>query len=372
MPDEQNETLEITEPESIGTCYNCGDDLYEDTITERLEGEIFCESCYANRSDCDHCNTTSLTSTVEFRREIDTYLCDYCFCNYMDSSDDSDNDRHPLIHDYGYRPSPNFHGSPDHGLYYGFELEIQVKNYKELYGGIDELIHCNDGAVERLICNNRLYLKEDSSIDPGVEIVSHPHSMYYYYGTDNDNPYLNAIVESAAGHFVATDKCGLHIHVSRELSAFRDRVRTYRMAHLLQNTVLFERLSGRENFGYCQTGMHHRNGIRHKTKGICNYRHDALNTTNKNTVEVRIWSSSLDLPILHARFEITKLLVEFSRTLRFSPENAPREINFLSYLLAHGSDTVKAYLRVCHGGKTLASIQDDYLTREINCTRKVV
>lgn len=93
---------------------------------------------------------------------MDGDCCDECSRN-------EDDDR---VHEYSYRPEYEFHqtdvDTASHKLYFGFELEIEV--------GSSIPDACD--VVEK---QTYLYMKHDSSISRGFEIVSHPGTLHYWH-----------------------------------------------------------------------------------------------------------------------------------------------------------------------------------------------
>ena len=108
-----------------------------------------------------------------------------------------------------YKPDPIFHHCPDEKKirYYGVELEIDK-------GGKD------DGNAEILynIANSdeeNLYIKSDSSLSDGMELVSHPCSLQYH---KTEFPWADVMKKAVSMYYRShnTNTCGLHIHIGRE------------------------------------------------------------------------------------------------------------------------------------------------------------
>lgn len=141
------------------TCECCGELIYQGNDLGE-NGLVLCESCYTNHyCRCFECN--------ELINENDVYwIDDECYCEEC-YNNRVEND---CINDYCYKPEPIFYGYGNR--YYGIELEID-KGGK--YGDYAKIIL--DTAN---IQNQHIYIKSDSSLDDGFEIVSHPMTLKYH------------------------------------------------------------------------------------------------------------------------------------------------------------------------------------------------
>ena len=156
-----------------------------------------CENCYEVRYHrCERCNCLVHDSDVFW--EHDDCYCRSCYEEITDS----------CIKDYYYKPSPIFYKLPEESRvrYYGVELEIDC-------GGRDD-----DNADSLYNIANResdvLYIKSDSSLDEGMELVSHPCSVQYHKQTFSWKEIMKEAVDLGyRSHNTST--CGLHIHIGR-------------------------------------------------------------------------------------------------------------------------------------------------------------
>lgn len=106
------------------------------------------------------------------------------------------------IHDYSYKPDPEFKGEGKR--YFGVELEVD-------YGG-------NDNAKEVLDIANydkeNIYIKSDGSLDDGFEIVTHPMTLNYYINLMPWEEVMRKLIRMGyKSHKAGT--CSLHIHINR-------------------------------------------------------------------------------------------------------------------------------------------------------------
>ena len=134
--------------------------------------------------------------------DVDEDLDDEDIDEDIDHDEDEDDDLEfggPLIHDYSYKPRPFFHG--DGPLFLGLELEVATPSHDRSYAWT---AHRWLGSLG--------YLKSDSSIDVGFEIVTHPMS---YLWAIHHFPW-EMLPELAETGCRATQQTGLHVHLSRD------------------------------------------------------------------------------------------------------------------------------------------------------------
>lgn len=284
---------------------------------------IFCSSCDEWESD-----DRSVYSNI-----LDRWFCGDCregslaFCDNCSEytwEDDFDHFNEcgvsSLIHDYSFRPAPIFNHTDedisqaktilqDTGritrkyrqiAYMGFELEVECTGDRS---------DCNGGA--RLFEDNRhLYLKTDSSLNFGFEIVSHPMTLRYAMERFNWDP----IKQLGEHDFSAwyTDTAGLHIHVSRD--GFKSESHQARFIHLfLRNATFFEWVAGRKEERWASFNPEMMKDIRSKIKrNRGTDRYSAVNLNNSQTLEVRIFQASLKVERIQMCMQLVDAAVKYT------------------------------------------------------------
>ena len=193
------------------------------------------------------------------------------------------------------------------GAYHlGIELEVEAPNHYTLHRGLGSK---RAGVV---------YAKRDGSLgEYGVELVTHPIGCDSWLKLRVKNgPVLNFLTyveQLRQMKFTSHEAggCGLHVHVSR--TAFRDRPHLYWFGRLVNSTV-FELLSQRTNFRYCEqvpfSVAQARNG---KNNGDTRY--EALNLMSPCTAEVRIFRGNMRGERIRKAVEACIAGVELARTL---------------------------------------------------------
>jgi hypothetical protein len=225
-------TEEMEEEESNGYyCLSCGDVLGEYEVFT-YDDEDYCETCLDEETFiCTNC--ADRFGNEDNEGDDDTPLCGRCRDYHYSScercgdlvhndnihyaDDDYDTDdrycyscyehyrQNVCIHNYGYKPSPIFHGQGSRFM--GVELEIdkggkEEKQAKELYG-------IANGNGEHI------YIKHDGSLNNGFEIVTHPMTLDYHR---NQMPWKSLIERALELNYLShdTDTCGLHVHINRD------------------------------------------------------------------------------------------------------------------------------------------------------------
>ena len=255
--------------------------------------------------------------------------CDWCSGRSAvweaDVDDDYDDDDRPeydgerVIQYHGYRPDPlTFYG--DGPMYLGMELEVHVDLPERFRSG-----GYYDGNMERYArevqkaLGEVVYLQEDGSVHDGFEITSHP--MSYAWAMENF-PWeaLSRMTDDGCW----TDRnVGLHVHVSR--AAFSSECHLYRwMKFVHRNAEQVMTLARRRNSRWAPFDPSHRASVKHYIKGPANAhrtyavdwdRYQAINPVNRDTLEVRVFRSSLDPREVQAALAFVAASVEYTRDL---------------------------------------------------------
>ena len=316
------------------SCDSCCDIGVREEMTWASD-QMYCEDCASNHLFwCDNCDThydhnvESMTSAgnriycetcrdreLSYCERHEEYEHDGDLCD-QDSSDDSDDDEEEVLHSYSYKPDPIFQGVDKHGLYLGWELETVPKANRSF-----DKIASARYAHESLA--GLAYLKHDSSIREGFEIVTHPfaHNKIREFDT-----YWETIETLRQDHYMRswdTENCGFHIHISR--AGFNGGAHLHRFLKLIYgNAEMMAKLGGRKSNDYADWsdvwqkndyGVPHRSYAK-KVKGTYSSRHSAVNTTNEHTIELRFFRGTMNKSSILAHLDLAHACVEYTRDLR--------------------------------------------------------
>lgn len=297
-------------------CYHlCGRcDEYTSATVDTAEGDEVCPGCAQGMYRCDDCRMpTDDTTEVESFHDVCQSCCEsnYSYCHdcdaYYDSSDwdcpncqNSESSEH--IHDYSYRPIPNFLGTGP--VYLGMELEVSMP--------AEYIRDCADIAIDALGYQEEIgYLKEDGSVT-GFEIVTHP--MSYEYAMRNFPWRLLRELYDNGAHENSYD-AGLHVHVSRK--GFSSPAHIYRwLQFFYRNPDDIQGLARRDSPQWARFSDSHRAEFRNFATGErYGDRYQAVNVLNRDTFEVRVFASSLDRRDVRAALALVAASVEYTRSL---------------------------------------------------------
>lgn len=263
-----------------------------------------------------------------------------------------------LIHSYSHKPGPNFLGddgtasfyTPSNGhtktLYMGFELETELTRPNAARGNslMPGAEHILNTINKRHGNDNVVYLKDDSSISHGFEIVSHPMTLGFAM-----NHFDWSGIEGLKGlgyDAWKASSCGLHIHLSRD--AFADYGHMMRFFLLiLKNKQQLVQFAGRESH-YAKFDMDAFFNAYHdydsgktvrgstlashaKQYSTNNDRFTAINLQNNNTIELRFFRPSLLSSTVKACLQFCDAAFNYTSEITLSHILKNQAIQFASF-----------------------------------------
>ncbi len=311
-------------------CESCDYVISVDDEYNSVGHQTWCESCTnSNAHWCDLCETYFVGYTYGAEDTDDT-MCERCFehntsyCEVCDATylngcdaDHQDDEDTMTIHDYSYRPDPIFRSSEDEytRLYFGIEIETEVRG-----GNYTDRKMAAEYAQQQLEVYDLAYLKSDGSLECGFEVVSHPLSHSYFM---NDATRLWDTIDKLKSNYSmmawGTKTCGLHVHISR--AGFNNGSHQHRFLQLVYNNKdFYEVLAGRSSSHWAkfddifdpETGQ---KSFKNKFDRHGSDRYSAVNTNNRNTLEMRIFRGSLNPRFIKSAIDLAHASVEFTRVM---------------------------------------------------------
>lgn len=295
IEDEYTMVCENCLEENYFCCDDCGEWHSRDKMIRTANDEHICEDCYTNSYfTCEECGEVY---HIDYGVWTDNgYVCEDCYAVKYENS---------LIYEYhdydfGYRPR----GIANNNLYMGIELEYNgARNTAEDF-------HSNDiGDV--------FHFEEDGSIS-GYECISQPCSLEYWKSYENT---LKKCLDSIKNGNYTSDNTGFHIHLSRK--AFADEKALYHfIAYVNSFKGDFEKLANRDGNSWCAYDEDRKTVEDMEVLGFSYDRYKAVNTNNRDTIEVRLFRSSLDSNYIVNVLQVLSNLVEKAnnhiKSLRFN------------------------------------------------------
>ena len=288
-------------------CRECGERVYRDQATP-YGSEYICPRCFEDYyTICENCDAVIPYSDAYTISGRDGCFCEDCYDDLRPAQ---------VIHDYGYKPDPIFHGTGPR--YFGVELEL------------DEAGEDNENAQELLdiVNSNRyeeehMYAKHDGSLTEGFELVTHPMSLNYHC---RDMPWKELLRSAVRMGYRShqTNTCGLHIHVSRKAFGETEEKQEEVIGRLLyffeknwDELVKFSRRTRSQLYDWADRYGYqdHPKKIMDHAKKSCRKHYTSINLQNKATIEFRIFRGTLKYNTLIATLQFIDLLCDLAITL---------------------------------------------------------
>ena len=278
-------------------CEECGRRIYTEDDAGDSNHSLCQDCCDRYYTFCDHCGVMIRNELVYHNDDDD--LCEDCYNALVANSP---------IHEYDYVPELVFHGK---GLRkFGVELEID-EGGKDWDNAKKILNVANENATN-------LYIKSDGSLDDGLELVTHPMSLDYHL---HEMPWEDILDEAKRLDYRShsTNTCGLHVHISRMAFGCTYETQEECIARLVFFVEKFwpellrfsRRTQGQLNRWAARYGMklNPKDQMYH-AKNSCAGRYTAVNLTNADTVEIRLFRGTLKLNTLTATLQLVDHLCE--------------------------------------------------------------
>jgi len=326
-------------------CERCNDGELRDDY-RMVSNNVWCEPCADNNSFyCAGCQE-SHSDEYDSHYVSDDALCDSCYddsayyCNDCEEAFYDDNPcdcssnggtsnrlgccgNRGFIHQYSCKPEVNFIGESKRGLFFGFELETQIRTKDN--NGLEGASEYASNALKDIAI-----LKHDSSIGrdgySGFEIVTQPHTHTQY--RDNSQLLWDTIDKLRTDYEARswdTTTCGLHIHISR--AGFSSGAHLHRFISLVyHNAEMMMKFAGRKSDYARFNDVYTFNefdkpvfSLKHKVGDPRQYsseRMSAVNTQNRTTIELRFFRGTMNPKGVLSALDLAHSMVEYTRELR--------------------------------------------------------
>lgn len=272
-----------------------------------------CKDAYLTDDDfycCDCCGNYFHTDDMfEFGYEI---LCSECY-----EAQNVISEYHS--HDYDEFLEDDFE---DTDQFYGIELEVEVFNKPiEVAKEIETII---DGE---------LFMEYDGSLANGLEIISKPFS--YNYMVNHLSTTLKDLCNTLEGEINTERPCGMHIHITKQSYEHMMNL-VYLVEYYQTELTILSNRKGKDLKRWASFLIDIEN---HSllSKNIINaefdntYRYFAVNCSNSDTVEVRIFATTNDVKEILGRVELIHNLSEYAKENEIDFNNMPSFINIATY-----------------------------------------
>ena len=298
------------------------------------DGHPLCQRCYdRNYVTCDRCGTVLHRDDAYYEHEDEDEEWPLCYRCYTSRSH--------AIHDYSYKPTPIFYGSGPR--YFGVELEIDCAG--ESQNNARNILEIGNADHEHIYC------KHDGSLEDGFEIVSHPMSLAYHMDV---MPWAEVIEEAREMDYLShqAGTCGLHIHVSRDAFGYDEREQEASIARVLfffekhwEELLKFSRRTRHQleqwasRYGYQNDPKKILDDAKHKNgRG----RYTAVNLTNRDTIEFRMFRGTLKLNTFLATLQLVDRVCDVALSLS---DEEIKEMSWTTFVSGCGRPELIQYLK---------------------------
>lgn len=301
--EERERVCERCKDSDYYVCDNCGELVRRQYEVRNSWGgyDILCNQCAKDTFICDECGERFYNRQANWHN-------DYCYCDgcYEDCVDSRIRDYHS-------------HDSSRHmyGDWESFESNLGLKGYIgiELEQQDGDLEECLD-AYEDIIGEEHCYFEHDGSLDDetGVEMITYPHTLKEFWSLDWQRALLRVSESGMTSH--DNGNCGLHIHISRTAFGNDYDEQSENIAKLIKfvddNWEELVKISRRDydQLHWCDKyGSVDKEDAIEKAKGYYG-RYRAINTTNDNTIEVRMLRGTLKYESFRAGIDFFTTIVK--------------------------------------------------------------
>ena len=329
-------------PTPDNTCRLCAKhECSEDDMSMGIEVFEYatCRRCFNLYCKwCAYCDEGFHINTMRNARGRDgerVLCCQPCFdehvhqCAHCGSASTSNRCHRCDIGVTYYSAKPTYETKGTGPVWYGIELEVEVvggerdEDYEERNPYVDEVAQ----AIKPQFPADYCIMKEDNSLNGGFEICTRPASVEYHkYAFEKFLKKGHKDLRSWNG-----GTCGIHVHISR---APLSQLQIGKMLVFIHDFTDFtQRIAQRISpYGDFSAKKKITDARYHGEARDGQARHEALNLTGHETVELRIFRGTLNAEGFWKCIEFTEALVQFTATGQFGIKEI-RPDNFIKFVL---------------------------------------
>ena len=355
-------------------CERCGDWLSNNADSTCVkvgwgDYEYWCdECCEDNAFYCESCDTVYSNSYYEsYSDRYGNIYCEDCYNEYCDDHYHDDEGEHedriwdwhehkdnePIF--YGkaknrWRRYSMLDGKKQHTGYdkwhtVGFENEMDKKGEYDY--------DCEENYLDDMgdILGDRVYFERDGSVgSKGIETISQPHTVEEFWRIKDKwaemlaSAKRNGYISHDAVDYNGVGKCGLHIHIAREMFGSTEYLQNLSLAKIIMFTEHYyneiHKISRRggnplaeaqhyhkfytQNYNLSGNTKEARNTVysilraNNKRGDWSGDRYYSINLTNHNTVEFRFFRGTLNEKSFFASFDFIFNLVKNAKRIKWA------------------------------------------------------
>lgn len=308
-------------------CEDCGR-LIDESDSLCIDGNWICDNCRdtGDYGTCENCGDWHHIDNLYYDDRDCCYYCEYCY-----------NEESDIISDYHCHDNTlEFFGDDKNNTvpYLGVELEIDK--------GIDA-DECAE-YTKSIFPDNFIYFESDGSLSSyGFENITQPATLEYHLGLKNTykDMFSNAVRLDYRSHNTST--CGLHVHFNRDFFEENEELYVTRLLYIVERfwneLTKFSRRSilNLQRWGAKYDETPEDVVKTWKTEKWNLNRYKAVNLTNDDTIEFRMFRGTLKLNTFIATLQLCHTLIMTAKNIDTEKIQSLRWEDLLQY------DEIKAY-----------------------------
>ena len=233
------------------------------------------------------------------------------------------------INNYSFKPVPEFKCTErdllERALHFGTEVEIEMTDEADNHAALQQL-------AEADLEHKLFYCKSDTSVRSGFELVSHPFT--YDWMNDNHDAFEAMFGLAPIMEGWKSVRCGMHVHMSTD--AFTSLHLLKFMRFFYENTAFIAAVARRpadrlEEWSTLKAPDKKRlqKFTANKSGSLGLDRSSALNVGNSNTIECRIFRSTLAPTAYYGNIEFLQALFDFTKGCGLQELSKDRFLGFV-------------------------------------------
>lgn len=307
-------------------CANC-DELVRRRDAYDTNDGLVCEYCRDyHYCSCDRCGEVYHTDELTWDDESESYYCSVCYDGCVVER---------AIHNYHHSHHKDviFFGGEDNGKesFLGVELEIDDGDDRE------------DTAREMKDCmpNNFITMEYDGSLDCGFENITQPATLEYHLSIRDKYEEMFQIAKDNGFRSHNTSTCGYHIHFNRTFFEDKHDENVAKLLYLVEKfwdeLVKFSRRNYENLDRWAKKYDKTPNEVVEDMKCRNLDRYHAINLTNHNTIEFRMFRGTLKSETFFATLQLVDTII------RYVKEHSNNDIQSLEFTDLLVTDELKSY-----------------------------
>ena len=233
-------------------------------------------------------------------------------------------------------------------IYLGIELEFDTRS--DSVGKRSNKLHLINESNDIFGNNTFAYYMNDGSLTKGLEMITQPATFEAHVSIEDKYTELFETIKEHGFKSDSYSTCGLHIHFNRNYFNENPDLYTVNLLYLTEkfwkDLVIFSRRNYEKIQRWADKYYEKPESVvnKFKTSVFVNHyeRYKAINLTNPNTIEFRLYRGTLIPEYFFATLELTRNMIYFAKNKSVS------ELQLLTFEDLLTSENLLRYNKFCH------------------------